>query len=57
MTSLGHSQYLLAVAGGCRAAFFDWSLRRTHPLPPGGTDPVQVRRLNLRQTTSDIELV
>ncbi len=26
--------------GAC-AAFFEWSLRRTHPLPRGGSDPVQ----------------
>ena len=38
---LGHSQYHLAVAGGC-AALFDRSLRRTHPLPRGGSDCVQV---------------
>src|SRR5262249_33478276 len=37
---LGHGPYHLAVAGGC-AACLDWSLRRTHPLPRGGTDPAQ----------------
>src|SRR5262249_48170259 len=40
---LGPGQYHLAVAGGC-VAYLDWSLRRTHPLPRGGTDPVQVER-------------
>ncbi len=38
---LGNSQNHHAVAGGC-AALFDWSLRRTHPLPRGGSDCIQV---------------
>src|SRR4051812_733365 len=49
MALLGHSQYHLAVAGGC-AAFLDWSLRRTHPLPRGGTDCVQQGLGLLRQS-------
>jgi len=42
-TLLGQGQNHLAVAGGCRAAFWiPARLRRTHPLPRGGSDPVQV---------------
>jgi len=39
---LGQGQNHLAKAGGCGAAFFGVRLRRTHPLPRGGSDPVQV---------------
>ena len=43
---LGYSQNHLAVAGGCRTVFFVWGLRRTHPLPRGGSDCVQAGSIN-----------
>ena len=51
LVEVGPGQYHLAVAGGC-AAFWrrDEPVAgrlRTHPLPRGGTDPVQVRLMTL----------
>jgi len=47
-TWLGYGQYHLAVAGGCEAnVMIDKVGLRTHPLPRGGTDPVQVTFLSL----------
>jgi len=38
---VGYGQNHLAVAGGC-AASCEYCLRRTHPLPRGGSDCIQV---------------
>ncbi len=60
--NVGPGQYHLAVAGGCvamprllnhlaldlRCGYFASQPLRTHPLPRGGTDPVQVCLLTLR---------
>src|SRR6185503_3626934 len=42
---LGQGQNHLAVAGGCAASS---ERLRTHPLPRGGSDPVQVQFVTLR---------
>ena len=42
MRLLGQGQYHLAVAGGYVVDAFGIQRLRTHPLPRGGTDPVQV---------------
>jgi len=46
-TLFGQGQYHLAVAGGYVVDALRSKMLRTHPLPRGGTDPVQARFLTL----------
>jgi len=52
MAVLGYSQNHLAVAGGCAAIVSGARLRRTHPLPRGGSDSVQARPLVAQRKAS-----
>ena len=49
MVELGSAQYHLAVAGGYVVDALGSQRLRTHPLPRGGTDPIQVGYLLLKR--------